>query len=81
MCRHPATKEFNLNDSAIVYPNDKGWAKIIELVGRDYAESCRTQDNGYKEELWSIMNNLGSMMYMGQDYFENMEIIFPYERY
>lgn len=76
------------NDMVTIYPNLKGWAEILELnlkvVGKTRSmlkatktiNSKKTEDGGYKDQLWKIMEDLGSMFYHGQDYFENTNVLF-----
>ena len=73
-------KEFNLNSEIIIYPTDKGWHKIIEILinKREYLldkdemakhmSFHRTKDGGYKEQAWVFANMFGEMLYNGQTY-------------
>lgn len=63
---------FSHNDNVTIYPNEKGWAKIIELTGDvDVYYYKQTEDGGYRDQLWCIMHDLHEMFYNGQQYFEN----------
>lgn len=69
---------FNLNHKVIIYPNERGFAKIKALIGNRYllsneeAETWvnkrKTEDGGYKEQLWVIVSDLHDMFYNGQNY-------------
>lgn len=69
---------FNLNHEVIIYPNEKGFAKIKALISNRYllsneeAETWvnkrKTEDGGYKEQLWVIVSDLHDMFYNGQSY-------------
>lgn len=69
---------FNLNHEVIIYLNEKGFAKIKALIGNRYllsneeAENWlnkrKTEDCGYKEQLWVIVSDLHDMFYNGQSY-------------
>ncbi|MBW7844875.1 MAG: hypothetical protein H3C45_04390 [Bacteroidia bacterium] len=69
---------FNLNHEVIIYPNEKGFAKIKALIANRYllsneeAETWvnkrKTEDGGYKEQLWVIVSDLHDMFYNGQNY-------------
>ena len=69
---------FNLNHKVIIYPNEKGFAKIKALIANRYllsneeAENWvnkrKTEDGGYKEQLWVIVSDLHDMFYNGQSY-------------
>ena len=71
---------FNLNHEVVIYPNEKGWQKIIELTAKNYQFSIekaiewtdkrKTDDGGYKEQLWVIISDLHDMFYNGQNYMQ-----------
>jgi len=77
---------FNLNDEVIIYPNEKGWQKIIELTAKNYKFSTekaiewtdkrKTEDDGYKEQLWVIISDLHDMFYNGQNYMQTTYCLF-----
>ena len=66
--------EFSMNDDVIIYPNEKGWAKIIELKGTESYYSKQTDDGGYTDQLWCIIRDLHEMFFNGQNYFENTTV-------
>ena len=67
--------KFNHNDEVTIYPNDRGWAKIVELTGRvESIYEKQTEDGGYRDQLWCIIHDLHEMFYNGQRYFENTTI-------
>jgi hypothetical protein len=78
----------NLNQNVIIYPNEKGWIKIKEILIDQYEsygifaskalqtiELRRTEDGGYKDQLWHIMSDLHEMFFNGQQYFETTNIL------
>lgn len=78
-------KQYNLNDEVIMYPNSSGWEKIIELTKKHYksiehfdvdnfVSSRRTEDNGFKEQLWTFMYIYHDMFFNGQSYWEHMNM-------
>ncbi len=77
-------KEYSLNDSIIIYPTEEGWDMMIDLyqknndVNRHEAEKeidkHKTTDNGYHNQIWSIMGNFGDMFYNGSVYLETTKI-------
>lgn len=71
----------NLNDDVIIYPNKKGWERIEGIYFKEYGEHGelmlsyrRTEQGGYKDHLWSIIDLLHQMFYMGTPYFNHMNI-------
>lgn len=76
---------FNLNHEVIIYPNERGFAKIKALIGNKYllsneeAETWvnkrKTEDGGYKEQLWVIVSDLHDMFYNGQSYMATTWIV------
>ena len=66
--------EFSHNDEVTIYPNTKGWAKIIELFGTESYYNKMTGDDGYRDQLWVIIRDLHEMFYNGQSYFKNTTI-------
>ena len=66
----------SFNDEIIIYPTEKGWEKINFKFSENYVEERRTDDNGYKDTLWQIIEDLGDLFYHGSDYIpSNFEII------
>jgi len=72
-----------MNDEVIIYPNDRGWGKIRELLKEHYLLSDsdatdwidkRKSNGGYKEQLWVVINNFHSMYFNGQNYFKSTNI-------
>jgi hypothetical protein len=74
--------KFNINHDVIIYPSDKGWWKIKENLiyayDVDYAErqiaSKRTEDGGFKEQLWCIMQDHSNLFYNGTDCLKSITI-------
>lgn len=75
-------EHFNLNDKVTIYPNEKGWEKIKGLIFEkndgiswdeavEIAEKKRTEGNGYRDQLWCIIDDLHEMFFMSQDYLEH----------
>jgi len=77
-------KTYNINWDVIIYPSKKGWDKIHELVKAKYnltpekatawIKNRKTPNGGYKEQLWTIMDELHDMFYMGTQHFKHMNI-------
>ena len=78
--------EFNLNREVIIYPTEEGWKRIKELIAFTY--SCndleadgwvsrrKTDNGGYKDQLWVIIHDLHDMFYNGQRWLKtNIDII------
>jgi hypothetical protein len=75
---------FNLNYEVIIYPNDSGFAKIKALLSNryllseeeaeDWVSKRKTEDGGYKEQLWVIVSELHDMFYNGQRYMATTDI-------
>lgn len=83
----------NLNSEVIIYPNKKGWVKMVECYHKyynqyaseghlvvtwedtkNYIESRKTEDGGFKEQLWVIMATYHDMFFNGTPYWENMNL-------
>lgn len=75
----------SLNDNIIVYPTEKGVAKMYEdlrfkfesmriedeeLTADKVLDSCKTNDGGFEFQLWRFANFFGYMLYNGTDYFK-----------
>lgn len=84
-------KKYNLNDSIVIYPNEKGWIKLKEVLIMEYKFKSEdklnqylilrtTEDGGFKEQLWEIMSLFGKMFYNGTSYFETSFIDLCNER-
>ena len=78
-------EKFTVNDQVVIYPNDKGWDKIHDLIREKYRLSNqktfdfiegRKFDGGYRDQMWTIMSDLHSMYFNGQNYFSNTYIAF-----
>lgn len=78
-------KKYNLNDSIVIYPNEKGWLKIEELFRKKYKFGSQkeltdfinlktTLNSGYKDQLCSIMCDLNEIFYNGSYYLETTSI-------
>ncbi len=78
--------ETNMNFNIVIYPSDKGWDKIYEIIQKayyldtlneaiEYVNKYRkTEDGGYKEQMWEIMSSLGELFYNGTPYFNTTNI-------
>ena len=71
--------KYNLNDNVILYPNQRGWAKIVEITQNEYNLTQeqvaawvhrRKECGGFKEQLWVVMSVYHEMFFNGQQYFE-----------
>ncbi len=75
---------FNINNKVIIYPTKKGWDKLIELnmnvykrnykTAKEYIDRCRTEDDGFEEQLWVIMELYIGIFYNGTNYLETTNI-------
>jgi len=78
--------KYDINESIIIYPNAEGWEKIREIMSEKYKfnteeefeEFFRTYvvetGAGYKDLLWSIMQDLGEIFFNGSNYLETTNI-------
>lgn len=79
--------EYNINNEVIIYPTEKGWNRIRKNIVEAYkfseypttiAEETilrnRTKDNGFKEQLWVLIEQHNNLFYMGTDCLVNMKI-------
>jgi hypothetical protein len=77
----------NFNDEVIIYPSEEGWTKLFDILHKlhnvkyksnifisDYVSLRRTEDGGYKEQLWVIISDLHEMFFNGTPYLKNMNI-------
>lgn len=70
--------EINMNDQITIYPTDKGWIRIKELLMSKYRltdkeadrwiRNRQTDDGGYKDQHWCLIDTFHSMFYNGQSY-------------
>lgn len=77
-------EKFNLNHEVIIYPTDKGWYKIKQNLILIYSQNLdyldkqialkRTEDGGFKEQLWCIMQDHSNLFYNGTDCLKTMVI-------
>jgi len=52
-----------------------GWEKIESMFSEKYVEDRRTEENGYKDNMWCIIEDLGELFSHGSDYIHsNFEI-------
>jgi len=75
---------FNINDKVIIYPNKKGWDKLVQLnmnvykqnhkTALSYIDRCRTDDDGFEEQLWIIMELYNGIFYNGSNYLATTHI-------
>jgi len=83
--------DFNMNYEAIIYPNEKGWNRIISDLmeayqfnvekATEWAEKRKTEDGGYKEQLWEIIAMHNGMFFNGTSYFETTNMVLLKEIY
>ena len=76
--------QISWNDEVTIYPNDKGFAKMYEIIAKEYKLSMSeaihsitsrtTPDGGYKDQLWHITSMFSEMFFNGTSYFENTYI-------
>jgi len=74
-----------MNYEVIIFPSERGWKKIISDLMSGYklteegaiawAEKRKTIDNGYREQLWSIIDLHHTMFFNGTDYFKSTEMV------
>ena len=78
--------KYNINYSIIIYPNAEGWEKIRQIMSETY--KFHTEDEfeaffrshvvetgaGYKDQIWSIMQDLGEIFFNGSNYLETTQI-------
>ena len=76
-------KKLNFNHDVIIYPNDKGFMMMEDLIMDKYERLSRkeaikwitarlTDDGGYKDQLHEIMTTFHPMFYNGQQLFTTM---------
>ena len=81
-------KNINLNENVIIYPSEYGWKKIKEIVVQQYHDAGvpeehaleyirghKTDDDGYREQLWCIISDFHEMFYNGTRYFDKVIIL------
>jgi len=77
--------KINLSENVIIYPSKEGWIKIYETFANRYRkpyneainhidEYNRTDDNGFKEQLWVIMEMYNGLLYNGSTLLSNMDV-------
>jgi len=74
--------KYNINNEVIIYPTERGFKKIkhklIEIYGEELGalEFNRklTETNGFKEQLWCIMQDHSNLFYNGTDCLKTMVI-------
>jgi hypothetical protein len=83
-------ESFNINHDVVFYPTESGWKKMVECLyeyynqydhiimswedAKDYIEEKKTEDGGYREQLWVFMATYGEMFFNGTQYWENMNM-------
>ena len=82
-------KQFNLNNHVVLYPKAKGWEKILDDIEKTYnltdeeavkwVKKRTTAENGYKEQLWVIIDIHHDMFFNGNQYIENTNIDLIYK--
>jgi len=74
--------KFNINHEVIIYPTERGWEKIKKNLYSIYSMQVadnelalkRTEDGGFKEQLWCIMQDHSNLFYNGTDCLKTMVI-------
>lgn len=86
------SQNFNLNNSATIYPTSEGWIKIKELLQSKYTFKQYTDFEdflekrtgkygvGYTDTLWCIISDLGEIFYNGSNYLGNSDIKLVYDQ-
>lgn len=74
---------YNLNNKVIIFPNENGWNKIIEIIknehnltwsaANEWVERRKVND-GFEDQLWVIMSDLHSLFFNGTAYLKSMNI-------
>lgn len=67
--------KFNVNYEVTIYPTEEGWLKISKNLQNMYSIKMAndilvrntTEDGGYKDILWSIINDHNDLFYHGTD--------------
>ena len=73
---HQIVMKLSFNDEVIIYPTEKGWEKIENTLGENYVVKRKTEDNGYQDTLWCIIEDLGTLFFHGSEYMHShFEII------
>lgn len=77
--------EFSLNDDVTIYPNENGWKRIRKIVYTKHAlrdvelerfiQNRTSDDGGYTDQLWSIIHDLGDMIWQGTNCIESTKIV------
>lgn len=73
---------FNINYEVTIYPSEQGWVKIKQILQEKYAFKTKEEldkwianrtvvNDGYKEQLWTIMGDFGDMFFNGSFYLKN----------
>lgn len=75
---------FNMNDEVTIYPNESGWSKMVELKqkrldislekARGYVYEKKTEDGGYRDQLWCIIQDFHGLFVIGSPCFKNATI-------
>lgn len=70
----------SFNDQITFYPNFRGWEAMREILKKRNTDQLRplnieeelkahtTEDGGYKDQLWQIMQTFGQLFYNGSNY-------------
>ncbi len=75
-------EKFNLNYEVIIYPTEKGWSMIKQnlifayniALAEEHIALKRTEDGGFREQLWCIMQDHSNLFYNGTDCLKTMVI-------
>ena len=64
----------SLNNEIVFYPSEKGWEKINGMFSEEYVEDRKTEDGGYKDLMWTVIEDLHELFYHGSQYIETTTI-------
>ena len=73
---HQIMMKLSFNDEVIIYPTEKGWERIYDMLGDKYIVKRKTDDDGYQDRFHEIISDFGGMFTVGSDFFHShFEII------
>jgi hypothetical protein len=64
----------SLNNEIVIYPSEKGWEKINSMFSEKYVQDRMTEDGGYQDLMWTVIEDLHELFYHGSDYLETTTI-------
>ena len=79
--------KYNINNYVTIYPTEAGWRNIKAILDSkddmgfkrvidvdNYINNHKTKDNGYRDQLWSIISNFSDLFFNGSPYLETTDI-------